>query len=87
MEDDVGIFDPEGLLAYAAYFRDAMVSGARVEMQDVEELDNACLILQYKIGTHTLEGKLKVRYRQFLSFIIQFQYILTVGTIIIFNYS
>lgn len=64
MEEDVGIFDPEGLLAYAAYFRDALVAGARIVDKDGEALnensDSAILTLQYKIGNHTLEGQLEV---------------------------
>lgn len=65
MEEDVGIFDPEGLLAYAAYFRDALVAGTRIADKNgeaiVEGSSSAVLILQYRIGNHTLEGQLEVQ--------------------------
>ena len=63
MEETVGIYDPEGLLAYAAYFRDALVIG--VTMDYIPKVDNSSngkldLVLQYKISTLTLEGRLQV---------------------------
>lgn len=64
MEEQVGIFDPDGLLAYAAYFRDALVCGPSIELVVLSEEDECPstvdLVLQYKIGTTILEGHLKV---------------------------
>lgn len=64
MEEDIGIFDPEGLLAYAAYFRDALVGDTRIaKLSDeiiTDELDAILLVLEYKIGNQTLEGRLQV---------------------------
>jgi hypothetical protein len=61
----VGIFDPEGLLAYAAYFRDALVGGGRIESRNagsstIDDYGAVDFVLQYKIGTHILEGRLQV---------------------------
>lgn len=64
MEDQVGIFDPDGLLAYAAYFRDALVYGPSVEILELSGQDEypqaVEIVLQYKIGTTILEGRMKV---------------------------
>jgi hypothetical protein len=65
MEDEVGIFDPEGLLAYAAYFRDALVGGGRIEARTtgsstIDDYGAVDFVLQYKIGKHILEGHLQV---------------------------
>jgi hypothetical protein len=65
MEEEVGIFDPEGLLAYAAYFRDALVGGGRIESRNagsstIDDYGAVDFVLQYKIGTHILEGRLQV---------------------------
>lgn len=62
MEEDVGIFDPEGLVAYAAYFRDALVAGASLDftLSEEGEVDNVFFVLQYVIGTSRLEGRIRV---------------------------
>lgn len=58
MEEDVGIVDPDGLLAYAAYFRDALA--LRPSLEPGSQEDELFFVLQYKIGTHVLEGRLPV---------------------------
>ena len=67
MEDEVGIFDPEGLPAYAAYFRDAIVSGASLDgdsSTNVNVPDNIYFVLQYSIGSSKLEGRIKLHLLQ-----------------------
>ena len=62
MEDEIGIFDPDGINGYAAYFRDALVDGVSVE-SNAEDISNGASLpvsLQYKIGNMRLEGKLMV---------------------------
>lgn len=65
MEEDVGIFDPEGLVAYAAYFRDALIGGVGIDFEVLEsKVENAFLVLQYSIGASILEGRIKLRLLQ-----------------------
>jgi hypothetical protein len=65
IEEEVGLYDPDGLLAYAAYVRDALVNGASVERKVVEgsSAGEGALefVLQFKIGALSLEGRMKVR--------------------------
>ena len=62
IEEDVGIFDPEGLSAYAAYFRDALVAGASMDFSLSEdgEVCDVFFVLLYIIGTSRLEGRIRV---------------------------
>eukprot|EP01032_Pedospumella_encystans_P016188 gene16188-18476_t len=62
IEEGVGIFDPEGLPAYAAYFRDALVAGASMDFSLSEdgEVGDVFFVLQYIIGTSRLEGRIRV---------------------------
>jgi hypothetical protein len=64
MEEEVGLYDPDGLLAYAAYVRDALVQGASIEQKAGEGLsvgDGVLeFVLQFKIGALSLEGRMKV---------------------------
>ena len=63
----MGIFDPDGNAAYAAYFRDALVSGVSLSEYSTDNVgqgtcDEMFLTLQYPIGSMKLEGRLKVCY-------------------------
>jgi hypothetical protein len=61
MEEEVGLYDPDGLLAYAAYVRDALVQGATVERGVSGGEDGAWdFVLQFRIGALALEGRMKV---------------------------
>lgn len=61
----MGIFDPEGLVAYAAYFRDALVAGLGMDLTlNGEAVDKLFLVLQYRIGTSRLEGRIELRLKQ-----------------------
>jgi hypothetical protein len=65
MEDDVGIYDDEGLQAYAAYFRDALLNGLKLDPgKNVSTLSSTSsfisLIIQYPIERARFDGILKV---------------------------
>jgi len=65
MEEDVGFFDPEGLAAYAAYFRDALVAGVSMDLTwNGDAVEKMFLVLQYRIGTSRLEGRIELRLNQ-----------------------
>lgn len=65
MEEDVGIFDPEGLIAYAAYFRDALVAGVSMDLTaSGDAAEKLFLVLQYRIGTSRLEGRIELQLTQ-----------------------
>lgn len=64
MEEDVGIFDAEGLPAYASYFRDALVLGVAIEANGAfggADTTVLFLVFQYAIGSALLEGRMKVK--------------------------
>lgn len=62
MEDDVGIYDPDGLVAFAAYFRDALIARLSLptDSENLVEHQNVIVQLHYTIGTLKLEGSMKV---------------------------
>ena len=65
MEEDVGIFDPDGLVAYAAYFRDALVAGVGMDLTtNGDAVERLFVVLQYRIGTSRLEGRIELSLSQ-----------------------
>lgn len=63
MENDIGIYDSDGLEAFACYFIDSLLDNIKIDANIESNLSSKSeinLYLSYKIGSIVIEGGLKV---------------------------